>query len=100
MQIAGYIIIALGLIFVLTGSLGLLRLPDFFTRLHPAGVTDSLGAPLCIIGLMFLDGFTFYSLKLLILLLVVLLTAPTACHAIAKAAYKQKLDDDYDSNIT
>lgn len=100
MEYIGYLFITIGLVMVLTGSAGLLRFPDFFTRLHPAGIVDSLGAPLCIFGLMFLDGFTMYSLKLLILLLVLFLTCPTACHAIAKAAYKQKLDDDCDRNIT
>ena len=88
MEYVGYIFIAIGIFFVLTGSFGVLRFPDFFTRLHPAGVTDSLGAPLCILGLMFIDGFTIISAKLFVLAIILFLTCPTACHAIAKAAYK------------
>ncbi len=98
MEYAGYFLIVLGLLFVITGSVGMLRFPDFFTRLHPAGIADSLAVPMCIIGLMFLDGFTIYSLKLFLLLIILFLTCPTACHAIAKAAYKQKLDDNQDSS--
>lgn len=98
MEYIGYILIGLGLVFVVTGTIGVLRFPDFFTRLHPAGITDSLGAPLCIIGLMFIDGFTIFSLKLFLLVLILFLTCPTACHAMAKAAYKQKLDDNQDNS--
>lgn len=86
-NIVGFGLIALGVFIVLSGSLGMLRFPDIFTRLHAAGVTDSLGAPLVIFGVMVLEGFTITSLKLLLLILLLLLTSPTACHALAKAAY-------------
>lgn len=86
-NIIGYGIIALGVFVVISGSLGMLRFPDMFTRLHAAGVTDSLGAPLVIFGMMILEGFTITSLKLFLLILLLLLTSPTACHALAKAAY-------------
>lgn len=78
--------ILLGAFFVLTGAVGVLRMPDFFTRLHPAGVTDSLGIPFILIGLMCHSGVTLVSGKILLLLLFLLLTSPTACHALAKAA--------------
>ncbi len=84
------ILILLGAFFVLTGALGILRFPNFFTRLHPAGVTDSLGIPLLLGGLMLHAGLTLASGKLLILLLFLLLTSPTACHALAKAAWLEK----------
>jgi len=87
MEYIGYILIALGLFLVLSGSIGVLRFPDYFTRVHAAGVTDSMGAPLCILGVMFLEGWTIFSAKLLILIILLLLTSPTACHAISKAAF-------------
>jgi len=86
-NIAGYGLITIGVFLLISGSLGLLRFPDIFTRLHAAGVSDSLGAPLCIIGLMVLEGFTMITLKLFLLLILLLLTSPTACHALAKAAH-------------
>lgn len=83
--ISGLLII-LGVFFMFTGSVGILRMPDFFTRLHPAGVTDAMGMPLVLIGLMLLSGWTLTTLKLFFLLVFLLFASPTACHALAKAA--------------
>ena len=80
-----------GLFFVLAGTLGVLRLPDFYTRLHAAGMTDTLGAELILLGLIIQSGFTQMSLKLLLVAFFLLLTSPTATHAIAYAAYKAGL---------
>lgn len=90
----GNILILVGAFFVLTGALGMLRMPDFFSRLHPAGVTDSLGIPCVLIGLMLHTGLTLVSGKLLLLMLFLLLTSPTACHALAKAAFLSGMADD------
>lgn len=86
-----WILIFLGAFLTLSGSLGVLRFKDFFARLHPAGVTDSLGAPLILAGLMIQSGFSIITLKLFLLMLFILLTSPTACHALAKAAYNEEL---------
>lgn len=78
--------IILGVFFMLTGSLGILRLPDFFTRLHPAGIIDAMGMPLILIGLMIASGWNLTTVKIGLLLLFMLFSSPTACHALAKAA--------------
>ncbi|MGB0907835.1 MAG: monovalent cation/H(+) antiporter subunit G [Maricaulaceae bacterium] len=88
--IAGGSIIA-GMFFVLAGTLGVLRLPDFYTRLHAAGMTDTLGAELILVGLIIQSGFTQMSLKLALASFFLLLTSPTATHAVANAAYKAGL---------
>ncbi len=75
-----------GSFFSLTGGLGILRLPDFFTRLHAAGVTDTLGAGLMLIGLMLQSGLSLVTVKLVLVLAFLLFTSPTATHALAKAA--------------
>jgi multicomponent Na+:H+ antiporter subunit G len=80
-----------GAFFVLAGALGMLRLPDFYTRMHAAGVTDTLGAELIIFGLMLQTGWTLDTGKLALLALFVFLTSPTATHATANAAYKSGL---------
>lgn len=80
-----------GLFFVLAGALGVLRLPDFYTRLHAAGMTDTLGAELILLGLMFQSGFSQMTLKLLLVAFFLLVTSPTATHAVAHAAYKNGL---------
>jgi multicomponent Na+:H+ antiporter subunit G len=80
-----------GAFFVLAGALGMLRLPDFYTRMHAAGVTDTLGAELIIFGLMLQTGLSLDTAKLALLALFVFLTSPTATHATANAAYKAGL---------
>lgn len=89
--IAACISILAGLFFVLAGTLGVLRLPDFYTRLHAAGMTDTLGAELILLGLIIQSGFTQMSLKLLLVAFFLLITSPTATHAVAHAAYKAGL---------
>ena len=80
-----------GLFFVLGGTLGVLRLPDFFTRLHAAGMTDTLGAEMILTGLIIQAGFSQMSLKLLLVGFFLFITSPTATHAIANAAYQAGL---------
>ena len=89
--ILSIICIATGLLFVLGGTLGVLRLPDFFTRLHAAGITDTLGAELILLGLIIQEGFTLLSLKFLFVSIILLLTSPAATHAVANAAYQAGL---------
>ena len=72
--------------FLIVGGLGLVRLPDLFTRLHAAGVGDTLGVGLFVLGFMFLADLGSVTVKLLLVLLFILLTAPVATHALAKAA--------------
>lgn len=80
-----------GVIFVLAGAIGVLRLPDFYTRMHAAGVTDTLGAELIVFGLILQAGFSALSLKLALIGVFVFLTSPTATHAVANAAYRAGL---------
>ena len=80
-----------GLFFSLAGTIGVLRLPDFYTRLHAAGMTDTLGAELVLLALIFqCDGWQMI-LKLLLVGFFLLITSPTATHAVAHAAYKAGL---------
>lgn len=74
-----------GLVGIL-GGIGLLRFPDFYSRLHAAGMTDTLCALMIIAGLILQSGFTLLSLKLALILLFLLFTSPTASHALARAA--------------
>lgn len=92
MNILAAILIGLGLFFFLAGTIGILRLPDFYTRLHAAGKCDSLAAVLIITGvaLLVLQDFSFGSLlvalKILLIAVFVFVASPTATHAITEAA--------------
>jgi multicomponent Na+:H+ antiporter subunit G len=90
-DIFGWIFIVAGSVFVIIGGIGLLRLPDFYSRIHAAGITDTMGAWLILIGLMFSAGWSLVTAKLVMLLFFLLLTSPLASHALAKAAFMRGL---------
>jgi multicomponent Na+:H+ antiporter subunit G len=96
-NLASWLFIAAGGIFCLIGALGLLRMPDFFTRMHAASLIDTLGAGFLLIGMMLQAGFTLVSVKLVFIGLLLFFTSPTATHALARAArargLKPKLSD-------
>lgn len=99
-DIFSWIFLVLGSFFCLTGALGLLRFPDFFSRTHAAGVTDTMGAGMILCGLMLQAGWGLVLAKLILILVFSLLASTTACHAMAKAALKSGLrpHTDHDSN--
>ncbi|WP_300106290.1 monovalent cation/H(+) antiporter subunit G [Rhodoferax sp.] len=78
--------LVLGGLFCIIGAIGLLRMPDFYTRMHAASVIETLGAGLILFGLMLQAGFTLVSVKLLMLGVLILFVSPTATHALARAA--------------
>lgn len=77
-----------GLFFFTTGTIGLLRLPDVYTRTHATTKCDTLGALLCIIGLMIYNGWSLELVKLLSLIFFLWIGSPTCAHLITKAALK------------
>jgi len=83
--ISGILLIA-GVFFGLSGAIGLFRFPDFFTRVHAASVTDSISAILIISGLLLQTSFDLNTGKLLFIMVFLLITSPTASHALAKSA--------------
>lgn len=79
-------LLVLGGFLCVSGSVGLLRFPDFFTRMHAASVTDTLATGMILAGLMLQAPTWIVFGKLVMILVFVLLTGPTAGHALAKAA--------------
>lgn len=97
-DVASWALILLGSFFILAGAIGILRLPDVFTRMHSASLIDTVGAGFLFAGLMLQAGFTQATLKLLFILLLFFFTSPVITHALAQAAMhaglKPELDDD------
>ncbi len=79
-----------GLFFFSVGTIGLLRLPDLFTRAHSTAKCDTLGALLCLSGLIVYSGFNVTSLKLLLVIIFIWITNPTATHLITNAFYRSE----------
>lgn len=86
-DIASWVLIVLGGFIIVSGAFGLVRFPDFFSRLHPVGMIDTLGAWLVLLGLAVQAGFTLITVKLGIIALFLFFTSPTASHALAHAAH-------------
>ena len=91
-DLASWALLMSGSFFCVVGGIGLHRLPDFFSRMHGAGVTDTLGAGLVLGGLMLQAGWTVVLIKLVFVLALLWITSPTAAHAIAKAALEDGLE--------
>ena len=89
--------LAAGAFFCLVGGIGLVRMPDFYTRMHGASVTETLGAGFILIGLMLQAGLTLVAVKLAMIGLLILFASPTATHALAKAALLSGLSPKLDA---
>ncbi len=90
-EVLSSVLLAVGSFLVLTGGVGLLRFPDFYTRIHAVGVTDPVGIGLVLIGLMLRAPGWEVVVRLLIILMFMALTSPTATHILAHAARRDGL---------
>ena len=91
-DIVSWIFLSLGSFFSIAGGIGIIRLPEFFSRLHAGGVTDTLGAACIVVGLLFQAGFTLVAIKLLMILFFLFITSPTGCPALARSALSDGLE--------
>ena len=73
--------------FLIAGGVGLIRFPDFYTRMHAAGMTDTLGAALLLFGMVLQSGDVLTAIKLIMIGFFIFFTSPTATYAIAHAAF-------------
>jgi len=85
-DLASWALLAGGGLCCLTGAIGMLRMPDFYTRLHAASLSDTPGAGLILAGLLLQAGWSLVAVKLVAIGLLLFFTSPAATHAIAKAA--------------
>lgn len=86
-----WLLLVAGGFFCIVGALGMLRMPDFYTRMHAASVVDTLGAGLVLLGLGLQAGWTLVAVKLMMIALIIFFASPTATHALAKAAMTRGL---------
>lgn len=86
LDVLSWISILAGLFFILVGTLGVLRLPDVYTRMHATGMTDTMGAGFLVLGMCFQTGLTLVTLRILLVYAFLLFTSPIATHALARAA--------------
>lgn len=86
LDLVSWVLLSAGGVFVLIGGIGALRMPNLYTRMHAASVTDTMGAALVLTGVMVQAGLSLATIKLAAILLFLLITSPTASYALASAA--------------
>ena len=91
-ETASWALILLGSFFTIVGALGLVRMPDVFTRMHAASVTDTLGVGFLILGMSLQAGLSLVTLKLLFLMLLFVFTVPVVTHALAQACLHEDVE--------
>lgn len=99
-DILTWILLVSGALFSIVGGFGIVRLPEFFSRMHAGGITDTLGAGLIVGGLMLQGGFSLVTVKLFMIIFFLIITSPTACHALAKSALAQGVTPELDTVST
>ena len=97
-NMASALCLLLGSFLCLSGGVGIIRFPDFYTRMHAVGVTDTLAAAMILIGLMLQNPEVLVLLKLLLILLMTIFISPVASHALAKTALRNNLAPLQDSH--
>jgi multicomponent Na+:H+ antiporter subunit G len=85
-DLLSWCLLSVGGIFIFIGGIGVIRLPSFYTRMHAASLTDSIGTILILVGIMLQAGVSLAGFKLMAILVFMLLTGPTATYALANAA--------------
>ena len=91
LDILTWLAFAGGAFFLIAGGIGLIRFPDFYTRMHAAGMTDTMGAGLLLFGMVLQSGDALTSVKLVLIGFFIFFTSPTSTYAIANAAFSQGL---------
>jgi multicomponent Na+:H+ antiporter subunit G len=92
------VFVVAGIFFLLIGSIGIIRLPDFYSRTHATSKSDTLGMILIIVGLIIFEGLNINSGKLFLILLFILLANPIGAHALARAAMNAGLKPLFQDN--
>lgn len=90
-DIASWACLVIGAVMSVIGGIGVLRFPDFYSRLHAGGITDTMGAGFILVGLILQAGIGLAAVKLLMVMYFMLVASPTSSHALARAALVHKL---------
>lgn len=106
LDVLSWIFLVGGSFFSIVGGVGIVRLPEFFSRMHGGGVTDTLGAGMIVIGLVFQapviiaepKDAALVIVKLLTILFFLMITSPSSCHALAKSALSQGMEPELEIN--
>ena len=91
-DLISWALIVIGSFFTVAGGIGLVRMPELYTRMHAASITDTLGAGFLLLGLMMQAGVSLVTLKLIFVLGLIFFLGPVVTHALAQAALHEKVE--------
>jgi multicomponent Na+:H+ antiporter subunit G len=92
LDVASWALIVAGGAFSLVGAVGMLRMPDFYTRVHAASLTDIVGSLAILLGLALQAGISLVAVKLAVVALLIFFTSPAATHALVKVALERGVE--------
>lgn len=96
-EIISVVFIMIGLFFILVSAIGVVRLPDFYTRLHASGIGETIGIFIGFTGLAIYQGFDQVTVKLFIIAILIYLFNPIGTHMLGRAALVSKLKSRVDA---
>ena len=99
LDVLSFVLIGIGSFSLIVGALGVLRLPDVYTRMHAASITDTLGAGTIILGLIIQAGLTLVAGKLFLILIFLFFTSPASSFALAHAALSSGVKPILDADL-
>lgn len=88
----GWLLIFIGIFFILSGLIGVLRFTDFFTKLHPTTIVECVGVPICLVGLSLMQNTYSTSFKLILMAMLIFILNPISTYALARSSLKEKID--------
>lgn len=91
-DILSWALILAGSFFTVTGAIGMIRMPDLFTRMHALSVIDTAGVGFLVLGMALQAGLSLVTLKLLFLLVLFFFAGPVITHALAQAALHEGIE--------
>lgn len=89
----GWLLVFIGLFFIVSGVVGIFRFPDFYAKIHAAGVTECCGIPFCLVGMSLMQDDYINSMKLIAVVFLILVLNPISTHALGRASLLYKIDD-------
>ena len=86
-------LLVLGFFFLLSAIVGIVRMPNLYTKIHAGGLADVAGAPLIIVALIFYHGFSIESVKLMILVFMILITSPLSSYGLSNLSFRMNKEE-------
>ncbi|GHM58061.1 MAG: hypothetical protein sL5_02120 [Candidatus Mesenet longicola] len=90
LQYLGIFLVVVGIFFIVTATVGIVRFPSFFTKVHAAGMVDSLGSALILVGVLMQNELSMNMIKIVLIIFLIWLTSTTSSYVLARTCYNDQ----------